>query len=122
VAAPRVAVPSGFGPAAAARPSLTSTAPAAPPAPAPKPARVSGDPFTYFAQAGAYSRAEDAQAQRAKLALMGLDAKVVEREQAGRTVYRVRIGPFEKRPDADAMLERLQAANVDSSLVRVERQ
>ena len=80
------------------------------------------DPFTYFAQAGAYSRAEDAQAQRAKLALIGLDAKIVEREQAGRTVYRVRLGPFDKRPDAEAMLERLNSASVESSLVRVERQ
>jgi cell division protein FtsN len=116
---PNVAVPARFGPAAAAQPSL-ATAPAQ--APPPRPVRPSGDPFTYFAQAGAYSRAEDAQAQRAKLALIGLDAKVVEREQSGRTVYRVRIGPFAKRPDADAMIERLQAANVDSSLVRVERQ
>jgi cell division protein FtsN len=80
------------------------------------------DPYTYFAQAGAYSRAEDAQAQRAKLALIGLDAKIVEREQSGRTVYRVRLGPFEKRPDAEAMLERLNSASVESSLVRVERQ
>jgi cell division protein FtsN len=80
------------------------------------------DPYTYFAQAGAYSRAEDAQAQRAKLALIGLDAKIVEREQSGRTVYRVRLGPFDKRPDAEAMLERLNSASVESSLVRVERQ
>jgi len=61
-------------------------------------------------------------AQRAKLALLGLDAKITEREQAGRTVYRVRIGPFEARAQADAALERLQAAGVDSTLVRVERQ
>jgi cell division protein FtsN len=76
----------------------------------------------YFAQAGAYTRSDDAEAQRAKLALMGLDAKVTEREQAGRTVYRVRVGPFETRTLADAALERLQAAGVDSTLVRVEKQ
>jgi cell division protein FtsN len=87
-----------------------------------KPPKPGAEPFTYFAQAGAYSRAEDAQAQRAKLALMGLDARIIEREQAGRTVYRVRLGPLEKRPDAEAMLERLSSASVDSTLVRVERQ
>ena len=76
----------------------------------------------YFAQAGAFTRSDDAEAQRAKLALLGLDAKLSEREQAGRTVYRVRVGPFEGRAQADAAIERLQAAGVESTLVRVERQ
>jgi cell division protein FtsN len=114
--------PPGVATAAVAtvlRPAVASAASAAAPAKAPTPG---ADPFTYFAQAGAYSRAEDAQAQRAKLALMGLDARIVEREQAGRTVYRVRLGPYEKRPDVDAMLERLNSASVESTLVRVERQ
>jgi cell division protein FtsN len=81
-----------------------------------------GAPLIFFAQAGAFTRADDAEAQRAKLALLGMDAKVTEREQAGRTVYRVRVGPFEARAQADAAIERLQAAGVDSTLVRVERQ
>jgi cell division protein FtsN len=76
----------------------------------------------FFAQAGAFTRQDDAEAQRAKLALLGMDAKVSEREQAGRTVYRVRVGPFEARAPADAAIEKLQAAGVDSTLVRVERQ
>ena len=88
-----------------------------------KPARPPGaDPFVYFAQAGAYTRADDAEAQRAKLALLGADAKLSEREQAGRTIYRVRVGPFETRAQVDAMLERLRDSGVESSLVRVERQ
>ena len=78
--------------------------------------------LVFFAQAGAFTRADDAEAQRAKLALMGLDAKVTEREQAGRTVYRVRVGPFEARAQADAAIDKLQAAGVESTLVRVERQ
>ena len=78
--------------------------------------------MTYFAQAGAFTRQDDAEAQRAKLALLGLDAKISEREQAGRTVYRVRVGPFEARGPAEATIEKLQAAGVDSTLVRVERQ
>jgi cell division protein FtsN len=88
----------------------------------PKAARQGASPLIYFAQAGAFTRSEDAEAQRAKLALLGLDAKVSEREQAGRTVYRVRVGPFEARAEADAAIERLQAASVEASLVRVERQ
>jgi len=96
--------------------------PAASVASAPRPAKAGTGGLIFFAQAGAFTRADDAEAQRAKLALLGLDAKITEREQAGRTVYRVRVGPFEARAQADAALERLQAAGVDSTLVRVERQ
>jgi cell division protein FtsN len=108
-------------PVAAAPPTAAGSAPAA--TAAARAASKAGSPaLIFFAQAGAFTRADDAEAQRAKLALLGLDAKVTEREQAGRTVYRVRIGPFEARAQADAALEKLQAAGVDSTLVRVERQ
>jgi cell division septation protein DedD len=66
------------------------------------------DPFTYFVQVGAYRTPEDAEAQRAKLSLAGVEARVSEREQSGRTVYRVRVGPFEKREDADRTKEKLE--------------
>ncbi|MEP7298184.1 MAG: SPOR domain-containing protein [Burkholderiales bacterium] len=79
------------------------------------------DPFTYFVQAGAYGRTEDAEAQRAKVGMLGLEAKLTEREQSGRTVYRVRLGPFDKKADADATKERLDAAGVEAALVRVQR-
>jgi len=115
-------------PAKALAPAVTAAVPAASAArpsaaaAAAKPLKPGADPLIYFAQAGAYTRADDAEAQRAKLALLGVDAKVSERDQSGRTIYRVRVGPFDARTQADAMLEKLQAAGVDSSLVRVERQ
>lgn len=110
-------------PAATPAPATTAApARAASVASAPAPAKPAAGGLIFFAQAGAFTRADDAEAQRAKLALLGLDTKITEREQAGRTVYRVRIGPFEARAQADAALEKLQAAGVDSTLVRVERQ
>jgi cell division protein FtsN len=63
------------------------------------------DPFFYFVQAGAFRTSEDAEAQRAKLSLMGIEAKVTEREQSGRQVYRVRVGPFSSKDDADRRKE-----------------
>jgi cell division protein FtsN len=79
------------------------------------------DPFTYFVQAGAYGRSEDAEQQRARLAMLGIEARLTEREQAGRTVFRVRVGPFERKEDADAAKEKLTDAGVDSALVRVQK-
>lgn len=85
------------------------------------PGTPGADPFLYFVQAGAFRTAEDAEAQRAKLSLMGTEAKVTEREQSGRQVFRVRVGPFEKKEDADRQKERLESAGVETALVRVQR-
>ena len=77
--------------------------------------------FVYFVQAGAYTRSDDAEQQRARLALMGLAAKITEREQAGRTVYRVRVGPYPARGEADTLQQRLQEQAIEAQIVRVER-
>ena len=79
------------------------------------------DPFTYFVQAGAFRSQSDASAQRAKLAMLGWEARVTEREQGGQTMHRVRIGPFEKRAQADQIRTKLDGAGVESNLVRVQR-
>jgi cell division protein FtsN len=88
---------------------------------APASADPGPDPFIYFVQAGAFRTSEDAEAQRAKLSLMGVQARVTEREQSGRTVYRVRTGPFSKKEEADRMKERLDGTGMESALVRVQR-
>ncbi len=97
VAAPRVAAP-GTQPA----PTPAAAAPAAAKASAP-------EPYVFVVQAGAYTRVEDAEQQRAKLALIG------------RTVYRVRLGPFETREEADATQARLKEQQIETQIVRVER-
>jgi len=84
-------------------------------------AAANADPFFYFVQAGAFRTPEDAEAQRAKLSLMGVDAKVTEREQSGRQVFRVRVGPFDRKEDADRQKEKLESTGVETALVRVQR-
>ncbi|ARU06457.1 hypothetical protein CCO03_18930 [Comamonas serinivorans] len=81
----------------------------------------SGDPFTYYVQAGAFRSSTDADAQRARLGMLGIQARVTEREQAGRTVYRVRVGPFDNKEAADRAKAQLDNNSVDSALVRVQR-
>ena len=81
----------------------------------------SADPYDYFVQAGAFRTQADADAQRAKLAMMGWEARVSEREQNGRPVFRVRVGPFAKRDDAAALKEKLDGTGVESALVRDQR-
>jgi cell division protein FtsN len=135
--APRAAASAADKPRAASAPApeaakssrdpaaiLSGQAPTTPAATAPaKPATPAAgqDPFVYFVQAGAYSSADDAEQQRARLAMQGISAKVTEREQGGRTVHRVRLGPFETRTDAEAAQERLRGAGAEAVLVRMER-
>jgi cell division protein FtsN len=110
--------------------SGTSPTPAAatpPPAATPQPVApaankaAANDPFTYFVQAGAFKSAGDADAQKAKLSMMGIEAKVSERDQAGRTIFRVRSGPFDDKDQAEKIKARLDASGIDAALVRVQR-
>lgn len=126
-------------------PAPATTAPAATPAPAPAPATApapapapaaskttkaeakqeakapAADPSIYFVQAGAYLKNDDAESQRAKLALLGHAAKIYEFEQSGRTVYRVRIGPVDAREEAESLQKKLESSGVEANLVRVQR-
>jgi cell division protein FtsN len=79
------------------------------------------DPFNYYVQAGAYASQAEAEQQRGKLALMDLEARIIEREVSGRTMYRVRIGPFGERQQADDVRTKLTSNGVDSAMVRVQK-
>ena len=112
--APAASTPTAPAPAASKPP------PAATPQPANK-APATNDPFTYFVQAGAFKSAADADAQKAKLSMMGIESKVSEREQAGRAIFRVRSGPFDDKDQAEKIKARLDANGMDAALVRVQR-
>lgn len=97
---------------ATGRPAVVDPPPAAPQA---------ADPFQYFVQAGAFRQTDEAELQRARLLLMGFQARISESGQPGRMVYRVRIGPFDRRDEADKTLERLGNSGMTAVVVRVQR-
>ena len=116
VAAPATVKPPPKDPAAI----LSGEAPAAA-LPQSRSTTTAAEPFVYFVQAGAFMRNEDAEQQRARLAMIGHGAKVTEREQAGRTVHRVRLGPYPTRTEADALQMKLQEQGIEAQIVRVEK-
>jgi cell division protein FtsN len=79
------------------------------------------EPFVYFVQVGAFASQADAEQQRARVGMMGLKARISEREQAGRTMYRVRLGPFNKKDEATSLQDRLAGEGLEAALVRVEK-
>ncbi|WP_238551818.1 SPOR domain-containing protein [Candidatus Symbiobacter mobilis] len=76
--------------------------------------------FTYFVQLGAYRTEDEAENQRAKLSLDGLETQVSHRDQGGKTVYRVRMGPYDDREQAERVKSDLEARGMDTALVRVQ--
>jgi cell division protein FtsN len=82
---------------------------------------ASSDAWVYYLQIGAFKNEQDAQTQRAKLSLQGLDAKISEREQSGKIIHRVRSGPYDKKEEAEKIKQKLEAAGFEVGLVRVGR-
>ncbi len=75
----------------------------------------------YYVQVGAFRSDGDAQALRGKLALSNFEGKVIEREQSGQKVYRVRVGPFANQAAGDKAKASLDAAGFDTMVMRTQR-
>lgn len=86
----------------AGNPDAAELAPSARPTPRPATAPAATPPRTasealdarYLLQAGAFAASGDAEALKAKIAFLGLSARVESAQIQGKTVYRVRMGPY----------------------------
>lgn len=65
-----------------------------PPAPKPTTDTAADDDTRYLLQAGAFAASGDAEALKAKIAFLGLSARVESAQIKDKTVYRVRMGPY----------------------------
>lgn len=71
----------------------------------------------FYVQAGSYQNVIEADNQRAKLAFAGYEAKVTSAEVSGKTVHRVRIGPYKQETEANQARIRLLEAGIQSAIV-----
>ncbi|MCX8115909.1 MAG: SPOR domain-containing protein [Burkholderiaceae bacterium] len=109
-----------------APPKPVESVKAEPPAAAPAPAKEAQAPVAavdegtrFQLQAGAFRTPEDADAMRARLALMGLDARVFPIEQAGTTLYRVRLGPYGQIDDVNRTRKMLAENGIEAQVIRL---
>ena len=115
---PVATAPSSVAPPAAAPAAVPgATAPEAAPA-APKDEPLP-EGSRFLLQAGAFSSADDADGMRARLALIGLDARVFPIEQGGQTLYRVRLGPYGQLDDVNRVRKLLAENNIEAQIVRL---
>jgi len=83
-------------------------------------AKAAADGTRYALQAGAFKTPEDADAMRARLAMLGLDAQVFPVEQGGSTLYRVRLGPYGQIDDIHRIRSMLAGHNIETQMVRLQ--
>ena len=88
----------------ATRPAATVpvTRPVRKPAPQPAPREVRVT--EYWIQAGSYTSTSRAQEVARALEDQGLVSKITTRALSGKTYYRVRIGPYQSKPEAEKFL------------------
>lgn len=80
------------------------------------------DKWSYLLQAGAFRSQTDAESLRAKLALIGVEAKVSERQSENGVLYRVRVGPFSQLDAMNRIRTKMSDNGVDAAVVRIARQ
>jgi cell division protein FtsN len=79
------------------------------------------DKWSYYLQAGAVREQTDAENTRAKLALMGVEARISERLSENGTLYRVRVGPFGQLEAMNRVRGKLSDNGVDVAVVRISK-
>lgn len=74
----------------------------------------------FFLQAGAFQSESDADNMKARLALMGVEAKIQSLNVADKgLMHRVRIGPFERQDELDSVRGKLRQEGIEVSVVKL---
>jgi cell division protein FtsN len=98
------------------KPAVAAPAKQAEAAPASAAAAID-DKYVYFLQVGAFHEQADAESTRAKLALLGFEARINEK-QGEANLYRVRIGPFNQVDTMNRIRTKLSENSVEAVIVR----
>ncbi len=85
---------------------------------APAPSSAAGADV-YYLQAGAFQNAADADNLKARLALSGIEAKVLTADlPEGKVWHRVRVGPLRGVDEVGRVRERLKQNQIDATLIK----
>lgn len=108
-------------------PTTTAPSPAATPASATPAATAStatsapvDDGTRYLLQAGAFQASGQAEEMKAKIAMMGVSARVESASIGGKTVYRVRMGPYGTASDLADAKRKLSAGGLPAMAIKVK--
>lgn len=124
---PAIAQPTPIAetPAAPAERPATATASTAAAATASTPAAATtvasaGNGARYILQAGAFGASGDAEATKAKIAMLGLSARVEAAQINDKTVYRVRMGPYGTASELADAKQKLASSGLPAMAIKAQ--
>lgn len=80
---------------------------------------ISPTGMAYLLQVGAFRSAEDAEQMRARMAILGFEAKVSQADKDGTAIHRVRLGPYGSIEELNKSKARVSENGIESTVVRV---
>jgi cell division protein FtsN len=72
----------------------------------------------YFLQVGAFNKRTDADAQKASLAIQGIQSQLSEINSDGNTLWRVRVGPYNSVEESNSVRDKLNSMGVKTSVIK----
>ena len=72
----------------------------------------------YFLQVGAFTKRADADAQKANLAIQGIQAQLSEVTSDGNTLWRVRVGPYNSVDESNPVRDKLSGMGMKPTLIK----
>ncbi|WP_420008732.1 SPOR domain-containing protein [Xanthomonas sacchari] len=105
---------------AASRPAAAAATPTPTTAPAAAAAAAAPDTARYILQAGSFGASGDAESTKAKLAMLGLSARVESAQISGKTVYRVRMGPYGTASELAEAKQKLNGSGLSAIAIKAQ--
>ncbi len=75
-------------------------------------------PVRYYLQAGSFNSQNLANDMKARLALLGINAKIKSKQENGKMTNRIIIGPFNSEDEANDTIGTLKDSGIDATLVK----
>jgi cell division protein FtsN len=72
----------------------------------------------YFLQVGAFNKRADADAQKASLAIQGIQSQLSEISSDGNTLWRVRVGPYSSVEESNPVRDKLNGMGIKPSVIK----
>lgn len=72
----------------------------------------------YFLQVGAFNKRADADAQKASLAIQGIQSQLSEIGSEGNVIWRVRIGPYNSVEESNPVRDKLNGMGIKPSVIK----
>lgn len=104
----------------AGRPSSAETAMSTPAPTTPAAAPAQAGSGHYLLQAGSFGGSGDAENVKARIAMLGLSARVESARIGDKTVYRVRMGPYASATELAAAKQKLASGGLQAIAIRAQ--